>query len=133
MRNDQAGLPKTHQSQGGGDIPWAGGQMITRSLPNRMDSTMTMLGSRPTIVPARGTVVVCLVGVALASGQAAAGGQTASTQKPVMAEDILKNVQVLRGIPLDEFMGTMGFFAAALSLNCTDCHVGAALDNWERY
>jgi hypothetical protein len=27
----------------------------------------------------------------------------------------------------------MGFFAAALSLNCTDCHVGAALDNWERY
>lgn len=91
------------------------------------------LGSRPTIVPALGTVVVCLVGVALASGQAAAGGQTASTQKPVMAEDILKNVQVLRGIPLDEFMGTMGFFAAALSLNCTDCHVGAALDNWERY
>jgi hypothetical protein len=50
-----------------------------------------------------------------------------------MAEDVLKNVQVLRGIPLDEFMGTMGFFAAALSLNCTDCHVGAALDNWERY
>jgi len=91
------------------------------------------LGSRPTIVPALGTVVVCLVGVALASGQAAAGGQTASPQKLVMAEDILKNVQVLRGIPLDEFMGTMGFFAAALSLNCTDCHVGAALDNWERY
>ena len=91
------------------------------------------LGLRPALVPALGMVVVCLMGVGSAAGQGAAGGQSASTQKPVMAEDVLKNVQVLRGIPLDEFMGTMGFFAAALSLNCTDCHVGAALDNWERY
>ncbi|HWY77435.1 MAG TPA: photosynthetic reaction center cytochrome c subunit family protein, partial [Verrucomicrobiae bacterium] len=43
------------------------------------------------------------------------------------------NVQVLKGIPMDEFMGTMGFFAAALSLNCTDCHVKAANDDWARY
>jgi photosynthetic reaction center cytochrome c subunit len=90
------------------------------------------LGLRPALVAALG-MVVCLVGIASAGGQSAAGGQPASTQRPVMAEDVLKNVQVLRGIPLDEFMGTMGFFAASLSLNCTDCHVGAALDNWERY
>jgi photosynthetic reaction center cytochrome c subunit len=50
-----------------------------------------------------------------------------------MAEELFKNVQVLRGIPVDEFMGTMGFFAAALSLNCTDCHVKAANDDWARY
>ena len=50
-----------------------------------------------------------------------------------MAEQVFKNVQVLRGIPMDEFMGTMGFFAAALSLNCTDCHVKAANDDWARY
>jgi hypothetical protein len=30
-------------------------------------------------------------------------------------------------------MGTMGFFAAALSLNCTDCHVKAANGDWARY
>jgi hypothetical protein len=36
-----------------------------------------------------------------------------------MAEDVLKNVQVLKGIPLDEFMGTMGFFAAALDLTAS--------------
>ena len=91
------------------------------------------LGSRRALVPALGMVIVCLMGVASAGAQAAGASQAASAQKPVMAEDVLKNVQVLRGIPLDEFMGTMGFFAAALSLNCTDCHVGAALDNWERY
>jgi hypothetical protein len=39
-----------------------------------------------------------------------------------LAEDIFKNVQVLRGIPVDEFMDTMGFFAASLGLNCTSCH-----------
>jgi len=42
--------------------------------------------------------------------------------KPQMAEDVFKNVQVLRGIPVDEFMATMGFIAASLSLNCLDCH-----------
>jgi photosynthetic reaction center cytochrome c subunit len=79
------------------------------------------------------SAAACLLGAALAAAQAPAGGQKSSPQKPVMAEDVLKNVQVLRGIPLDEFMGTMGFFAAALSLNCTDCHVKEALDNWDRY
>ena len=30
--------------------------------------------------------------------------------KPLMAEDVFKNVQVLKGIPIDQFMGTMGIF-----------------------
>ncbi len=42
--------------------------------------------------------------------------------KPLMAEEVFKNVQVLKGIPADEFMNTMGFFAASLSFNCTSCH-----------
>src|SRR5947209_110430 len=89
----------------------------------------------PRIKLARGTATLaaCLLVVTLAATQGPAGAQTSPPQKPLMAEDVLKNVQVLRGIPLDEFMGTMGFFAAALSLNCTDCHVKEALDNWERY
>jgi photosynthetic reaction center cytochrome c subunit len=49
-------------------------------------------------------------------------GQSAPATKPVMAEEVFKNVQVLRGIPVDEFMATMGFIAASLSLNCLDCH-----------
>jgi len=91
------------------------------------------LASRPTIVRALGTAVACLLGVAVAGGQARPGGQPTGTEKPPMAEEVFKNVQVLKGIPVDEFMGTMGFFSAALSLNCTDCHAKAANDDWARY
>jgi outer membrane lipoprotein-sorting protein len=43
-------------------------------------------------------------------------------EKPLMAEDVFKNIQVLKGIPVREFMNTMGFFSAATNLNCVDCH-----------
>src|SRR6478672_2969168 len=71
--------------------------------------------------------VVCLFGVALLKGQAA------QEQKPPMAEDVFKNVQILKGIPVDEFMGTMGFFSASLGLNCTDCHVDESGGDWAKY
>jgi photosynthetic reaction center cytochrome c subunit len=49
-----------------------------------------------------------------------------------MAERAFKNVQVLKGIPADEFMSTMGVFSAALGMSCEDCH--AANDSkWENY
>ena len=50
-----------------------------------------------------------------------------------MSESAFKNVTVLKGIPVDEFMGTMGLFAAALSFCCKDCHTGAGTANpkWE--
>jgi hypothetical protein len=41
-----------------------------------------------------------------------------------MAEEAFKNIQVLRGIPVDEFLATMGFMAASTGLNCTHCHSG---------
>jgi photosynthetic reaction center cytochrome c subunit len=70
--------------------------------------------------------VACVLTAALASGQAK------SEQKPQMAEEVFKNVQVLKGIPVGEFMSTMGFFSAALGMSCEDCH--AANDSkWENY
>jgi photosynthetic reaction center cytochrome c subunit len=51
-----------------------------------------------------------------------AGVQAASPQRPQMSEEAFKNVQVLKGIPVDEFMGTMGIFSAALSMCCLECH-----------
>ena len=56
----------------------------------------------------------------------------ASAQKPQLAEEVFKNVQVLKGIPVDEFMSTMGIFSAALGMSCEDCH--ASNDSkWENY
>jgi photosynthetic reaction center cytochrome c subunit len=61
------------------------------------------------------------------------GGQSAQGARPPMAEEVFKNIQVLKGIPVDEFMGTMGFFSAALGMNCTDCHVDESGGNWAKY
>jgi photosynthetic reaction center cytochrome c subunit len=85
------------------------------------------LGLRGTIVGAMRTAVVCLFAIALANGQ------TGPEQKPLMAEQVFKNVQVLRGIPVDQFLETMGFFSASLNANCVDCHVEESGGNWERY
>lgn len=57
----------------------------------------------------------------------------ATGQQPQLSEEAFKNVQALKGIPVDEFMGTMGLFSAALSMCCGDCHTGAGTSNpkWE--
>src|ERR1700747_1832242 len=61
------------------------------------------------------------------------GAQAASGQRPPMAEEFFKNVQILKGIPVDQFMSTMGFFSASLALNCSDCHVERSGSDWARY
>jgi LysM repeat protein len=85
------------------------------------------------------TAAVCLAGAAVAGSPAAqaqapaaamalaqAPAATALAQIPrdQMSEVAFKNVQVLRGISVDEFLGTMGFIAASTGLNCTHCHSG---------
>jgi photosynthetic reaction center cytochrome c subunit len=88
------------------------------------------LHCRRTIHCAMGTMILCLLVTTWARSQSA---KTGTDQKPQMSEEAFKNIQVLRGIPVNEFMGTMGFFAAALGMNCTDCHVTESAGNWDRY
>lgn len=70
---------------------------------------------------------MCLIAATLAYGQTGPG------EKPPLADKVFKNVQVLKGIPVDQFMGTMGFFSASLGMTCTDCHVDESGGNWEKY
>jgi photosynthetic reaction center cytochrome c subunit len=77
-----------------------------------------------TVLQIAGTALFCLLGFTQTSAQTGAG------EKPVLAEDVFKNVQVLRGISVDEFMGTMGFFSAALGMNCVECHTAESVGNW---
>jgi hypothetical protein len=69
-----------------------------------------------------GIAVVALIGAALASAQ------TATQERPLLSDQVFKNVQVLKGIPVDDFLGTMGIMAAALQFDCSDCHTGAGTD-----
>ena len=51
-----------------------------------------------------------------------------------MSEQAFKNVTVLKGIPVDEFMNTMGFISAATNYNCIDCHVETKVEgDWSVY
>lgn len=62
--------------------------------------------------------------------QKAAPPKTASA-KPAVAikqptsEQVFKNIQVLKGISVDDFLGTMGIMSAALGIDCSECHSGA--------
>ena len=77
------------------------------------------------VARAAGVAMLCLLGVAVSSGQAAPAVQN--------AEQVFKSVVVLKGISVDEFMDTMGFFSASLNFNCTDCHGDDAVDNWANF
>ena len=64
---------------------------------------------------------------------APAAGQAAAPKQP-LSEQAFKNVTVLKGIPVDEFMDTMGFISAATNYNCTDCHLEAKVEgDWSVY
>jgi photosynthetic reaction center cytochrome c subunit len=82
---------------------------------------MTRSSTRPMMAVAV-MMFVWLFSVAIATGQ-----------QPQMSDAAFKNIQALKGIPVDEFMGTMGLFSAALSMCCGDCHTGAGTSNpkWE--
>src|SRR5882672_10720411 len=53
--------------------------------------------------------VVGLIAIAFATRGIDLFGQAAA-DRPQMSDQAFKNIQVLKGIPVDEFMGTMGLF-----------------------
>lgn len=55
-------------------------------------------------------------------GLVAAVGQAGPDQNRQMSDTVFKNVRVLKGIPVDEFMDAMGMFASSLGYDCSSCH-----------
>jgi photosynthetic reaction center cytochrome c subunit len=89
-----------------------------------------------------GTATVCLLVTASAaavrahpSAQAApaAPGQAATPQAPLMAESHFKNIQILKGMPVDTFIEAMGMFAASMGGDCTYCHSKDAVFNRDAF
>ena len=86
-------------------------------------------------VRARALAIVALATIVLwvLSTSTPAAGQAAPA-KQLMSEQAFKNVTVLKGIPVDEFMNTMGFISAATNYNCIDCHVETKAEgDWGTY
>lgn len=61
--------------------------------------------------------LLCLASIGIQAAQAPPAPAAAP-----MAEQVFENVQVLKGIPADEFLDTMGMFASALLFDCVSCH-----------
>ena len=76
------------------------------------------------IIAAAGITFAGALGVRLAAQ---------AQDRPQMAETVFKNIQVLKGISVDDFLNTMGIMCAALSFDCADCHENAGTDKvqWE--
>src|SRR5688572_24759137 len=75
-----------------------------------------------------GTGIVCLL-----MSMVSAGGQAAQEQNAQLSDAVFKNVQVLKGIPVDEFMDAMGMFSASLGYDCSSCHSPDINNNREAF
>jgi hypothetical protein len=49
-------------------------------------------------------------------------------QPPKPAEEVYKNIQVMKGVPAPRLMGAMQFFAKSLGVQCVHCHVPNEFD-----
>jgi photosynthetic reaction center cytochrome c subunit len=87
------------------------------------------------ILAIAGVVAAGLIGVSFIGHAAAQAPQIATPTKGQAAGEVFKNVttSTLKGITVDDFMGSMGVMSAALGFDCADCHTGAGTDkvNWE--
>jgi photosynthetic reaction center cytochrome c subunit len=86
---------------------------------------------RSVTIAAAAAIVLTLTSVAAVRGQApsAAG----PPPRPLMAEEVFKNIQVLKGIPVDQFLGVMGIIASSTARGCSECHLQDGPADWTRY
>ena len=60
-----------------------------------------------------------------------AAGQAKPAGPEKTADQVYKNIQVLKGLPDSQFFGVMRFMAASLGVDCNHCHVeGTSRLNW---
>lgn len=67
-------------------------------------------------------LILCWVGAVVS------GSQPTPQEQPQTVDTVFRDIQVLKGIPVDQFIDTMGMFAAALAKDCTGCHSPEILD-----
>ncbi len=86
---------------------------------------------------ARGRPIVWAIATAIAS----LGGATsvhlsahqAPAQPPQVTQNVFRNIQVLRDIPVDTFFDVMGMFASSMGEDCTFCHSKDAVFRHEAF
>ena len=49
-------------------------------------------------------------------------------EKPKPAEEVYKNIQIMKGVPAPRLMTVMGFFTRWLGVECNHCHMGSEFE-----
>jgi photosynthetic reaction center cytochrome c subunit len=74
----------------------------------------------------------CLAGVVIFSGTARLWTQSSQPSgraaTPQTAEQVYKNIQVLKGVPADQLIPAMQFITASLGVQCDFCHLENAFE-----
>jgi photosynthetic reaction center cytochrome c subunit len=79
------------------------------------------------VIAAAAAVLAAATGM---DGRASAQrGRALAATRPMMVEDVFKNVQALKGIGVDDFLLTMGIMSAAVGSDCVGCHPSAGTDH----
>jgi photosynthetic reaction center cytochrome c subunit len=90
---------------------------------------MKSVGRRP-IVWATALGIAWLLAVTSARVSAQ---QPAPPQAPLVTENLFRNIQVLKGIPIDTFFDVMGMFASSMGEDCTFCHLKESVFKHEAF
>ena len=83
---------------------------------------MKLLEAKRMVAAAAVMTSVWMAGITLTARRAE------SQQKAPTADQVFKNIQVLKGTTVDDFLGTMGVMSAALGFDCSECHANAGTD-----
>ncbi|HEY7405457.1 MAG TPA: c-type cytochrome [Candidatus Angelobacter sp.] len=73
-------------------------------------------------------LIIFILAAALAAAVNRAGAQNPAADSGKTAEQVFKNIQVLKGIPADQLQPSMQFIASSLGVQCEFCHVQNAFE-----
>jgi photosynthetic reaction center cytochrome c subunit len=82
-----------------------------------------MRAAKAPVFVAMGVALTCLLSVgSLKALPAGASAQAAQEPAPITSDKLFRNIQILKGMPVDTFFDAMGMFAASMGDDCTYCH-----------
>lgn len=75
-----------------------------------------------------------LLGICVSSASSVGvAAQQSSPSQPLLTDQVFRNIQALKGIPVDTFFDVMGMFASSMGEDCTFCHSKEAVFRHEAF
>jgi len=83
--------------------------------------------------PVHGVLAAAVACLLVMATVRASAQQPAPAQPALVTEKLFRNIQVLKGIPIDTFFDVMGMFASSMGEDCTFCHSKEAVFRHEAF